>query len=195
MFVFCREKVYFKWDGFRIQEGKNHFLKQGRKKNQMILNCNCGSHWHYWPTSSTHSRRCGRITFLHLLELSCGSTNGFNQWGTTGIDWSHQSVNFKHSWLNTVSLFPAAKIVEAHIKMEPLTDQVYKWQCTEAHCTQVMDCRSAMDWMFVLSPKFICWNPNAQCDTTGRWGLHGVNRWSLLPPREWSPYEWGLVPL
>lgn len=37
MFVFCREKVYFKWDGFRIQERKNHFLKQGRIKNKWFL--------------------------------------------------------------------------------------------------------------------------------------------------------------
>lgn len=38
----------------------------------------------------------------------------------------------------------------------------------------------AIVWLFVSSPKFICWNPYAKCD--GIWGL--LRSWG------WSPYQW-----
>lgn len=31
---------------------------------------------------------------------------------------------------------------------------------------------SVTDWMFIVPPpKFVCWNPNSQCDSMGKWSL------------------------
>ena len=40
----------------------------------------------------------------------------------------------------------------------------------------------ATDWMSV-SPTFVCWNPNPQCDGIRRWGLWEVIGWGAGPTR------------
>ena len=52
-----------------------------------------------------------------------------------------------------------------------------------------------MIWILVSpSPrKFICWNPNTQCDAIRRWGLYGVIRSRGRSLHEWASVQFSLV--
>lgn len=48
----------------------------------------------------------------------------------------------------------------------------------DSFCTSLQNaCTLNYDWIFVLSPKFICWSSNFQCGCIWRWGWMG---WHLI---------------
>ena len=64
------------------------------------------------------------------------------------------------------------------------------WFLYNVLCFQIMYL-SAMNCIFVSSPKFICWNHNLQFD-----GIWGWRFWEVIRSWGWSPhYTKGLVPL